>query len=50
MLTKGIYIHPHSFIRGYLNDAHTAEDIVKIVGATREFFLKCRDFLASHAQ
>jgi glutamate-1-semialdehyde 2,1-aminomutase len=50
MLTKGIYIHPHSFIRGYLNDAHTAEDIGKIVGATREFFLKCGDFLASHAQ
>ena len=47
MLAKGIYIHPHAFIRGYLNDAHSVEDIAKIVSATREFFLKSGDFLAS---
>jgi glutamate-1-semialdehyde 2,1-aminomutase len=50
MLARGIYIHPHAFIRGYLNDSHSADDIAKIVGATREFFLKYGDLLVSTAQ
>jgi glutamate-1-semialdehyde 2,1-aminomutase len=40
MLTNGIYIHPHSFLRGYLNDAHSADDIQLTIAATQGFFAK----------
>jgi glutamate-1-semialdehyde 2,1-aminomutase len=49
MLTNGIYIHPHFFIRGYLNDAYTADDVDRIVAATRGFFIAHRKALLPDA-
>jgi glutamate-1-semialdehyde 2,1-aminomutase len=37
MLERGIYIHPHYMLRGYLTAAHTDEDIDRTVSATAEF-------------
>jgi glutamate-1-semialdehyde 2,1-aminomutase len=45
MLSRGIYIHPHFFIRGYLNDAHTDEDVDRTIEATRDFFRAHREQL-----
>jgi glutamate-1-semialdehyde 2,1-aminomutase len=45
MLTRGIYIHPHFFIRGYLTDTHTKEDIDRTIAATRDFFVTYREHL-----
>jgi glutamate-1-semialdehyde 2,1-aminomutase len=45
MLARGIYIHPHFFVRGYLNDAHSEEDIERTIAATREFFRTYREHL-----
>jgi glutamate-1-semialdehyde 2,1-aminomutase len=38
MLERGIYIHPHYMLRGYITAAHTAEDIERTVRATADFF------------
>jgi glutamate-1-semialdehyde 2,1-aminomutase len=38
MLTRGIYIHPHYMLRGYITAAHTDEDIDRTVSATADFF------------
>jgi glutamate-1-semialdehyde 2,1-aminomutase len=38
MLERGIYIHPHYMLRGYITAAHTDEDIERTVSATAEFF------------
>jgi len=43
MLTKGIYLHPHFFVRGYLTDAHSEEDVERTIAANREFFLYHRE-------
>jgi len=45
MLSQGIYIHPHFFVRGYINDAHTESDIDRIVAATRAFLVAHREAL-----
>jgi glutamate-1-semialdehyde 2,1-aminomutase len=45
MLTKGIYIHPTFMIRGYINAAHSADDIERTVDATRTFFVAHRQTL-----
>jgi glutamate-1-semialdehyde aminotransferase len=47
MLTRGIYIHPHTFIRGYLTDAHSENDIQLLVDATYDFFEAYREALKS---
>jgi glutamate-1-semialdehyde 2,1-aminomutase len=47
MLTRGIYIHPHTFIRGYLTDAHGENDIQLLVDATYDFFKAHREALKS---
>jgi glutamate-1-semialdehyde 2,1-aminomutase len=44
MLERGIYIHPHYMLRGYLTAAHNDEDIERTVRATADFFR------AHHAQ
>jgi glutamate-1-semialdehyde 2,1-aminomutase len=43
MIARGIYIHPHFFVRGYLNDAHSEADIDRAIVATG-------DFLRAHRQ
>jgi len=45
MLERGIYIHPHFFVRGYLNDAHSEEDIERTIAATRDFLVTYRQHL-----
>jgi glutamate-1-semialdehyde 2,1-aminomutase len=45
MLERGIYIHPHYMLRGYITAAHTDEDIERTVGATAEFLRAHRSLL-----
>lgn len=45
MLARGVYIHPHFFIRGYLNDAHTSTDVADLIAVSRSFFIKQRSEL-----
>ena len=49
MLGRGFYIHPHFFIRGYLNAAHTEDDIRRAVDATRGFFVAHRETIGAGA-
>jgi glutamate-1-semialdehyde 2,1-aminomutase len=38
MLERGIYVAPSQFEAAFVSAAHTGEDIVRTVGASREFF------------
>jgi glutamate-1-semialdehyde 2,1-aminomutase len=49
MLTRGIYVHPASMVRGFLTAAHTAHDVDRIVNATEEFFALNKDELRTTA-
>jgi glutamate-1-semialdehyde 2,1-aminomutase len=49
MLTKGIYLHPHFFLRGYVTDAHSEEDVERTIAANREFFRSNRNDLRSRS-
>ena len=46
LLERGIYVHPHYMIRGFLTGAHTDEDVDRLVEATVEFLREYRDLLA----
>ncbi|HLA17058.1 MAG TPA: aspartate aminotransferase family protein [Candidatus Limnocylindrales bacterium] len=46
LLERGIYVHPHYMIRGYLTGAHTDEDVDRLVDATAGFLRENRDQLA----
>jgi glutamate-1-semialdehyde 2,1-aminomutase len=46
MLQRGIYIHPHYVLRGYITAAHSEEDIHRTVVATAEFLRAHRTLLA----
>ena len=37
LLERGIYIHPHYMIRGFLTGAHTEADVDRVVDATASF-------------
>ena len=37
LLERGIYVHPHYMIRGFLTGAHTDDDVDRLVEATAEF-------------
>jgi glutamate-1-semialdehyde 2,1-aminomutase len=45
LLERGIYVHPHYMIRGYLTGAHTEEDVDRLVDATSSFMWEYRDLL-----
>jgi glutamate-1-semialdehyde 2,1-aminomutase len=45
MLERGIYIHPHYMLRGYITAAHIDEDIERTVDATAEFLRAHRSLL-----
>ncbi len=45
LLERGIYVHPHYMIRGFLTGAHTAEDVDRVVDATASFIADHRDAL-----
>ena len=49
MLQRGIYIHPHFFIRGYINAAHTEDHIRQTIEATRSFFVDHRETIGAGA-
>ena len=46
LLERGIYIHPHYMIRGFLTGAHTDEDVDRVVEATASFLWQYRDVLS----
>jgi len=45
LLDRGIYVHPHYMIRGFLTGAHTDEDVDRLVDATASFLRTYRDIL-----
>jgi glutamate-1-semialdehyde 2,1-aminomutase len=47
MLERGIYIHPHYMIRGFLTGAHTEADVDRVVDATASFMWAYRDILSA---
>ena len=47
LLERGIYVHPHYMIRGFLTGAHTDDDVVRLVDATAGFFRAHRDLLSA---
>ena len=47
LLERGIYVHPHYMIRGFLTGAHTDEDVDRVVDATGEFLGAHREALSA---
>ena len=47
LLERGIYVHPHYMIRGFLTGAHTEADVDRLVEATADFLRAHRDVLAA---
>jgi glutamate-1-semialdehyde 2,1-aminomutase len=47
LLERGIYVHPHYMIRGFLTGAHTEADIDRLVEATSDFLVANRELLAA---
>ena len=47
LLERGIYVHPHYMIRGFLTGAHTDEDVDRLVDATAGFLREHRDLLSA---
>jgi glutamate-1-semialdehyde 2,1-aminomutase len=45
LLERGIYVHPHYMIRGFLTGAHTEGDVDRVVEATADFLRAHRDVL-----
>jgi glutamate-1-semialdehyde 2,1-aminomutase len=46
LLERGLYVHPHYMIRGFLTGAHTDEDVDRVVEATASFLREHREVLA----
>jgi glutamate-1-semialdehyde 2,1-aminomutase len=46
LLERGIYVHPHYMIRGFLTGAHTEADVDRLVEATAGFLWAHRDTLS----
>jgi glutamate-1-semialdehyde 2,1-aminomutase len=47
LLERGIYVHPHYMIRGFLTGAHTEDDVDRVVDATAGFLRANREMLAA---
>ena len=47
LLERGIYVHPHYMIRGFLTGAHTEEDVDRVVDATGSFLRANRERLGA---
>ncbi len=45
LLERGIYVHPHYMIRGFLTGAHTEDDVDRVVDATAGFLRANREML-----
>jgi glutamate-1-semialdehyde 2,1-aminomutase len=46
LLERGIYVHPHYMIRGYLTGAHTEADVDRVIEATGSFLWEHREALS----
>ena len=46
LLARGIYIHPHYVVRGYLTGAHSEDDVDQLIEATASFLREHRDLLS----
>jgi glutamate-1-semialdehyde 2,1-aminomutase len=49
LLERGIYVHPHYMIRGFLTDAHTEEDVDRVIEATASYLRDNREVLRAGA-
>ena len=49
LLERGIYVHPHYMIRGFLTGAHTEADVDRVVDATASFLREYRALLSQPA-
>jgi glutamate-1-semialdehyde 2,1-aminomutase len=47
LLERGIYVHPHYMIRGFLTGAHTDADVDRLIDATASYLRENRDLLSS---
>jgi glutamate-1-semialdehyde aminotransferase len=47
LLERGIYVHPHYMIRGFLTGAHSEDDVDRLIEATNEFLVAHRAELAA---
>jgi glutamate-1-semialdehyde 2,1-aminomutase len=47
LLERGIYVHPHYMIRGFLTGAHTEADVDRLVEATGDFLVANQELLAA---
>ncbi len=47
LLERGIYVHPHYMIRGFLTGAHTEADVDRLVEATADFLVANKELLAA---
>jgi glutamate-1-semialdehyde 2,1-aminomutase len=47
LLERGIYVHPHYMIRGFLTGAHTDADVDRLVEATTGFLREHHDLLSA---
>jgi glutamate-1-semialdehyde 2,1-aminomutase len=43
LLERGIYVHPHYMLRGYLTGAHTDDDVDRLIDATAGFLRDHRE-------
>jgi glutamate-1-semialdehyde 2,1-aminomutase len=49
LLERGIYVHPHYMIRGFLTGAHDDGDVDLLIDATASFLREHRELLAQPA-
>ncbi|HTC86357.1 MAG TPA: glutamate-1-semialdehyde 2,1-aminomutase, partial [Candidatus Acidoferrum sp.] len=47
LLERGIYVHPHYMIRGFLTGAHTDDDIDRVIEATASFLRNHREIVSA---
>jgi glutamate-1-semialdehyde 2,1-aminomutase len=50
LLERGIYVHPHYMIRGFLTGAHNEDDVDRLVEATSSFLWANREALTARSQ
>ncbi len=49
LLERGIYVHPHYMIRGFLTGAHSDDDVDRVIEATASYLREYRDLLSRPA-
>jgi glutamate-1-semialdehyde 2,1-aminomutase len=49
LLERGIYVHPHYMIRGFLTGAHAEDDVDRLIEATASYLWENRVLLSQPA-